>query len=93
MFVACGTSYHSCLAARSLVEEMVEVPVVLELASDLLDRHAPVFRVGVVFDDTSTLKLRHYPGPVACNVLCIMLCSPHGARLRKPLVCAAHAPP
>jgi glucosamine--fructose-6-phosphate aminotransferase (isomerizing) len=29
------------------VEEMVEVPVVLELASDLLDRCCPIFR-----DDT-----------------------------------------
>lgn len=47
MFVACGTSYHSCLAARQTMEEFCEVPVVLELASDLLDRRCPIFR-----DDT-----------------------------------------
>lgn len=48
MFVACGTAYHSCLAARQTVEEMCEVPVVLELASDLLDRRCPIFRCGSV---------------------------------------------
>jgi glucosamine 6-phosphate synthetase-like amidotransferase/phosphosugar isomerase protein len=44
MFVACGTSYHACLAARQTVEELCDMPVVLELASDLLDRRCPVFR-------------------------------------------------
>ncbi len=38
IFVACGTSYHACLAARQTVEDLCEMPVVLELASDLLDR-------------------------------------------------------
>ena len=47
IFVACGTSYHSCLAARQVVEELTEIPVSLELASDLMDRGAPLFR-----DDT-----------------------------------------
>jgi glutamine---fructose-6-phosphate transaminase (isomerizing) len=47
MLVACGSSYHACLAARQTVEEMSECPVVLELASDLLDRRGPIFR-----DDT-----------------------------------------
>mmetsp|Transcript_5978 Transcript_5978/g.15895 ORF Transcript_5978/g.15895 Transcript_5978/m.15895 type:complete len:698 (-) Transcript_5978:1845-3938(-) len=44
MFVACGTSYHAAMAARQTIEEMCEVPVVLELASDLLDRRCPIFR-------------------------------------------------
>lgn len=43
-FIACGTSYYSALAARSLVEELGELPVTLELASDFLDRKTPVFR-------------------------------------------------
>ncbi len=42
-----GTSYHACLAARQTIEDLCELPVVLELASDLLDRRCPVFR-----DDT-----------------------------------------
>ena len=43
----CGTSYHSCIAVRQLMEELTELPVTLELASDVLDRHCPFFR-----DDT-----------------------------------------
>ena len=27
MFVACGTSFHACLACRQTVEELAEVPV------------------------------------------------------------------
>src|ERR1700737_310570 len=47
VFVACGTSYHSCLATRATFEELTEVPVTVELASDFLDRKCPIFR-----DDT-----------------------------------------
>merc|ERR1712032_239699 len=49
IFVACGTSYHACLAARQIVEELTELPVQLEFASDLLDRQCPVFRHDTVF--------------------------------------------
>ena len=44
VFVACGTSYHACLACRQTVESLTDLPVNLELASDLLDRRSPVFR-------------------------------------------------
>lgn len=44
LMIACGTSYHSCLATRSIFEELTEVPVSVELASDFLDRKCPVFR-------------------------------------------------
>ena len=29
MFVACGTSYHACLACRQTMEELAELPVCL----------------------------------------------------------------
>jgi glutamine---fructose-6-phosphate transaminase (isomerizing) len=47
IFVACGTSYHSCLAARQVLEELAELPVSVELASDFLDRQTPIFRSDV----------------------------------------------
>lgn len=47
IFVACGTSYHACLATRQTVEEMCDVPVVMEISSDFVDRTCPIFR-----DDT-----------------------------------------
>lgn len=47
IFVACGTSFHSCLAARQVMEELSELPVSIELASDFLDRATPLFRSDV----------------------------------------------
>ena len=47
IMIACGTSYHTCLATRSIFEELTEMPVSVELASDFSDRQCPVFR-----DDT-----------------------------------------
>lgn len=44
MLIACGTSYNACLASRQTLEELVDIPVTLELASDLMDRQAPIFR-------------------------------------------------
>ena len=44
VFVACGTSFHAALACRQTVEELTDIPVSLELASDLLDRLCPIFR-------------------------------------------------
>lgn len=49
MLIACGTSYNACLATRQILEELVDIPVCLELASDLMDREAPIFREDVCF--------------------------------------------
>ncbi|KAL7677834.1 hypothetical protein ACOME3_004067 [Neoechinorhynchus agilis] len=44
IIIACGTSYHSGLATRQLLEELTELPVLVELSSDFLDRNTPIFR-------------------------------------------------
>ena len=44
LLIGCGTSYHSAIACRALLEELTELPVMLDLASDFLDRNTPVFR-------------------------------------------------
>jgi glucosamine--fructose-6-phosphate aminotransferase (isomerizing) len=44
IFIACGTSYHACLAVRQTLEEFLGIPVALERAGDLMDREAPIFR-------------------------------------------------
>ncbi|XP_020607592.1 glutamine--fructose-6-phosphate aminotransferase [isomerizing] 1-like isoform X2 [Orbicella faveolata] len=49
LMIACGTSFHSALATRQLLEELTELPVVVELASDFLDRSTPIFRDDVCF--------------------------------------------
>jgi len=49
LLIGCGTSYHSAIASRSLLEELTELPVMLDLASDFLDRNTPIFRDDVCF--------------------------------------------
>jgi glucosamine--fructose-6-phosphate aminotransferase (isomerizing) len=49
MLIGCGTSYHSAVATRQMLEELTELPVMVELASDFLDRNTPVYRDDVCF--------------------------------------------
>jgi len=49
LFVACGTSYNSAVATRQFLEEMTELPVIVDIASDFLDRKCPIFRDDVCF--------------------------------------------
>jgi len=49
LLIACGTSYHSAIATRQLLEELTELPVMIDLASDFLDRNTPIFRDDVCF--------------------------------------------
>ena len=49
LFVACGTSYNSAMATRQFLEEMTELPVIVDIASDFLDRECPIFRDDVCF--------------------------------------------
>jgi len=42
--IGSGSSHHVAIATRQLMEEMVELPVFIELASDFLDREVPIFR-------------------------------------------------
>jgi glucosamine--fructose-6-phosphate aminotransferase (isomerizing) len=66
LFIACGTSYHSAIATRQLLEELTELPVMVELASDFLDRNTPIFRDDVCFfisqsgETADTLNALHY---------------------------------
>lgn len=72
IMIACGTSYHSCLAVRSIFEELTELPVTVELASDFLDRRSPVFR-----DDTCVFVSQS--GETADSMLALQYCLERGA--------------
>lgn len=72
VFVACGTSYHSCLATRSIFEELTEIPVGIELASDFLDRNTPIFR-----DDVCVFVSQS--GETADTILALRYCLERGA--------------
>ncbi|KAK7922826.1 hypothetical protein WMY93_009728 [Mugilogobius chulae] len=49
IMIGCGTSFHAAVATRQILEELTELPVMVELASDFLDRITPVFRDDVAF--------------------------------------------
>lgn len=72
IFVACGTSYHSCIAVRPVFEELTDIPVAVELASDFLDRRTPVFR-----DDVAIFVSQS--GETADTILAMRYCLERGA--------------
>ncbi|KDQ07327.1 hypothetical protein BOTBODRAFT_38856 [Botryobasidium botryosum FD-172 SS1] len=72
VFSACGTSFHSCLATRAIFEELTEIPVSVELASDFLDRKCPIFR-----DDVCIFLSQS--GETADTILAMRYCLERGA--------------
>jgi len=72
ILIACGTSYHSGMATRQLIEEMTELPVMLELASDFLDRKTPIFRDDVCFFISQS-------GETADTLMALRYCKKRGA--------------
>lgn len=72
IMIACGTSYHSCLATRSIFEELTDIPISVELSSDFLDRRSPVFR-----DDTCVFVSQS--GETADSMQALQYCNERGA--------------
>ncbi|KAI9497887.1 isomerising glucosamine-fructose-6-phosphate aminotransferase [Zychaea mexicana] len=72
VFIACGTSYHSCMATRAIFEQLTEIPGQTELASDFLDRRTPIFR-----DDVCVFVSQS--GETADTILAMRYCLERGA--------------
>lgn len=94
VFIACGTSYHSCIATRAIFEELTEIPVSVELASDFLDRKTPIFRDDVcVFISQSgetadtILALRYC---LERGALCVGVVNTVGSTLSRETHCGVH---
>ena len=88
LFIACGTSYNSAIATRQFLEEATQLPVIVDIASDFLDRKCPVFRDDVCFfisqsgETADTLAaLRYCKSRGVCD-------PPTGDTLRLPLAAA-----
>lgn len=67
IMIACGTSYHSCLSSRCIIEELTEIPIYVELASDFLDRRPPISR-------DSTCIFVSQSGETADSILALKYC-------------------
>jgi glucosamine--fructose-6-phosphate aminotransferase (isomerizing) len=72
LLIGCGTSYHSGIATRQILEELTELPIMVELASDFLDRGTPIFR-----DDVCILISQS--GETADTLLALRYCRKAGA--------------
>ncbi|PWA23478.1 hypothetical protein CCH79_00006044, partial [Gambusia affinis] len=70
--IGCGTSFHAAVATRQLLEELTELPVMVELASDFLDRNTPVFRDDVCFFISQS-------GETADTLMALRYCKDRGA--------------
>jgi len=72
LIIGCGTSYHSAVATRQILEELTELPVIIELASDFLDRNTPIFRDDVCFFISQS-------GETADTLMALRYCKQRGA--------------
>lgn len=94
VFVACGTSYHSCLATRAIFEELTEIPIGVELASDFLDRKTPIFRDDVVVfvsqsgETADTILALRYC--LERGALCVGVVNTVGSTLSRETHCGVH---
>ncbi|KIY72696.1 isomerising glucosamine-fructose-6-phosphate aminotransferase [Cylindrobasidium torrendii FP15055 ss-10] len=94
VFVACGTSYHSCIATRAIFEELTEIPVNVELASDFLDRKTPIFRDDVVVfvsqsgETADTILAMKYC--IERGSLCVGVVNTVGSTISRDSHCGIH---
>jgi glucosamine--fructose-6-phosphate aminotransferase (isomerizing) len=94
VFVGCGTSYHASLATRQTVEELVNLPVACELASDLLDRRCPIFRddtcvfVSQSGETADTLAALEYAK--SRGALCVGVTNTVGSAIARSTHCGVH---
>ncbi|KAM9849510.1 glutamine--fructose-6-phosphate aminotransferase [isomerizing] 2 [Aulostomus maculatus] len=72
IMIGCGTSFHAAVATRQILEELTELPVMVELASDFLDRNTPVFRDDVAFFISQS-------GETADTLMALRYCKGRGA--------------
>jgi len=94
LLIACGTSYHSAIACRQLLEELTELPVMMDLASDFLDRSTPIFRDDACFfisqsgETADTLGALRYCK--SRGALCLGVTNTVGSTISRESHCGIH---
>lgn len=74
LMIACGSSYHVCVATKGLLEVNLKKPVTCEIASHFLERSPPVFKSDVcIFVSQS--------GETADTLNALQFCKRRGALL------------
>ncbi|RKO97441.1 hypothetical protein CXG81DRAFT_26991 [Caulochytrium protostelioides] len=94
VFIACGSSFNACLATRAIFEELTEIPVNVELASDFLDRRTPIFRDDVcVFVSQSGETIDAIQALRYCNdrgALTVGVTNTVGSSISRETKCGIH---
>jgi len=94
IFSACGTSFHSCCAVKSIFAELCEIPISVELSSSFLDEQLPVFRDDVCIfvsqsgETKDTLLALQY-----CKdrgALCLGVTNTVGSTISRETACGVH---
>lgn len=94
VFIGCGTSYNAALAARPILEELSGIPVTMEIASDLLDRQAPVYRDDTIIfvsqsgETADTLNALEYA--LGNGALCVGITNTVGSAIARNTHCGVH---
>eukprot|EP01059_Diplonema_ambulator_P002182 TRINITY_DN11823_c0_g2_i2.p1 TRINITY_DN11823_c0_g2~~TRINITY_DN11823_c0_g2_i2.p1 ORF type:complete len:409 (+),score=86.28 TRINITY_DN11823_c0_g2_i2:347-1573(+) len=94
VFIGCGSSYYSAVACRAILEELLEIPVTVELASDFMDREPPVFRDDAICfvsqsgETADTLRCLEYCK--AKQALCIGFVNTVGSTIARTTNCGTH---
>ena len=81
VFTACGTSWHSSMVGEYLIEEIAQIPVEVEYASELRYRNPPMDETTLIFAITQSgetadtlaalreMKRKGHPTMAICNVV------------------------
>jgi len=94
IFIACGTSFHSAVAGRLLIEELSTAPVSLEIASDFLDRNPPIYRSDTCIfisqsgETADTLRALEYCK--SRNALCVGITNTVGSPISRLTDCGIY---
>lgn len=94
IFIGCGTSYHAALCSRQTMEELTQMPVVLELAGDILDRRCPIFRddtcvfVSQSGETADTMRAMEYAKE--SGALCVGITNTVGSAIARSSHCGIH---
>jgi len=94
IFIACGTSFHAAICSRQTVEELTQMPVVLELAGDVLDRRCPIFRddtcvfVSQSGETADTMRAMEYA--IGSGALCVGITNTVGSAIARASHCGIH---
>jgi glucosamine--fructose-6-phosphate aminotransferase (isomerizing) len=94
IFIACGTSYHSAVAVRQLMEKLTQLPVDVQLASDFLDRQTPLFRADSCFfisqsgETADTLNALEYS--LRCGAMTVGVVNVVGSSIARLTHCGVY---